>query len=401
MNKEIYLDYAATAPLDTKVKVAMLPFLDSSFGNPSALYKKGREAKLAVENSRKSIATLIGSRPEEIIFTAGGTESNNLAIFGIGRAARAKNKKKFPHIISTKIEHQSVLEPIKALVAEGFGASFVNVNSEGIIDIENLKKQIRPETVLISVMYANNEIGTIEPIAEIGKLIKLENQKRLSKNLPMVYFHTDACQAAGLLNLNVQQLGADLMTVNGSKIYGPKQSGFLFVRNGLNLKPLIYGGGQEKALRSGTENVAYIVGLAKALELAQVNKLNESKRLLDLRNYFFTKVSKIITNVSLNGPGLNSNNRLANNLNLGFTGLEGEALMLYLDAQGVCVSTGSSCDSSSNEDSHVLTAIGKKAENLKSAIRITLGKFTTKKDLEYTIKVLVRAVSILRKAKTL
>jgi cysteine desulfurase len=269
MQKEIYLDYAATTPLDTKVKASMLPYLGSAFGNPSALYKKGREAKQAVESSRKSIAGLIGSRPEEIIFTAGGTESNNLAIFGILRAALGQSKKKFPHIITTSIEHASVLEPIKSLQGEGFLASLVKVDSEGIVSPENIKKQIRPETVLVSVMYANNEIGSIQPIAEIGKLIRQENQKRAAKKLPVIYFHTDACQAAGLLDINVQKLGVDLMTINGSKIYGPKQSGFLFVRNGLNIKPLMYGGGQEKALRSGTENVANIVGFSTALKLAR------------------------------------------------------------------------------------------------------------------------------------
>jgi cysteine desulfurase len=400
MQKEIYLDYAATTPLDTKVKASMLPYLGSAFGNPSALYKKGREAKQAVESSRKSIAGLIGSRPEEIIFTAGGTESNNLAIFGILRAALGQSKKKFPHIITTSIEHASVLEPIKSLQGEGFLASLVKVDSEGIVSPENIKKQIRPETVLVSVMYANNEIGSIQPIAEIGKLIRQENQKRAAKKLPIIYFHTDACQAAGLLDINVQKLGVDLMTINGSKIYGPKQSGFLFVRNGLNIKPLMYGGGQEKALRSGTENVANIVGFSTALKLAQENKLKESKRLVALRDYFFEKLNKNISEISLNGPGLKSAKRLANNLNISVMGVEGEALLLYLDAQGVYVSTGSSCDSSSGQESHVLRAIGLNAKMSESAIRITLGKITNKKDIDYALQVLVRAVSLLRKSKT-
>jgi cysteine desulfurase len=290
------------------------------------------------------------------------------------------------------------LEPCKQLEKEGFEVTYLPVDGEGLVKINDLKKAIRADTFLVSVMWANNEIGTIEPIVEIGKLLKQINNNRKSGGLSRIAFHTDACQAAGALDINVNNLAVDLMTINGSKIYGPKQTGFLFVRVGTNIKPIIYGGGQEKALRSGTENVAGIVGLAKALELAQSYRVTESKRLVSLRDYFIKKILKLIPNVSLNGHKVN---RLPNNIHLTIKEAEGEALMLYLDAKGIYVSTGSACNSSSGELSHVLMSIGVKPKDIHCSIRITLGKTSNKKDLEFVLENLQEAVAMLRRVKKL
>lgn len=395
--KIIYLDHAAATFLDPKVKQAMEPFLASEYGNPSALYSKGLIASKAIASSRKIIATIIGARPNEIIFTAGGTEANNLAILGL-----AKKHKMPQHFIATTIEHSSVLKSLDALVGEGHKISLINVDKEGFVDFDKLKKEIRPQTVLISVMYANNEIGSIQPIAEIGKWLTRINNERTRKNLNRIYFHTDACQAAGVLDVNVNHLGVDFMTVNGSKIYGPKQVGFLYVRSGVELEPLIYGGGQERGLRSGTENVAGIVGMATALELAQQNKEKENIRLLKLRDRMFKNLKASIKALRLNGPGLNNKilNRLPNNLNLSFSGIEGESLLLYLDSYGICVSTGSACDTNSLEPSHVLSAIGLKNKDIKSSIRITLGKNNSIEEINYVAKILSQLVKELSKVKT-
>ncbi len=409
----IYLDFAATTFLDINVKKAMEPFWSGSFGNPSALYKQGREAAFAVDNARKTIAGIIGCRPEEVVFTAGGTESINLSLFGTARMAAAEGGAK-PHIISSAIEHHAVLESIDALRQEGIQADLVGVDEFGFVKLEEIKKAVRPETVLISIIYANNEIGTIEPIAEIGKWLRGENERRKAKNLPKIYFHTDACQAAGSLDLNVDRLGVDLMSVNASKIYGPKQTGFLFVRNGVRLKPIIFGGGQEKNLRSGTENVPGIIGLSEALKLAQKNREKENKRQSDLRDYFIKQILKKIPKAVLNGPGPFAKNRgrdfnqkerylarLPNNINISFLDVEGEALLLYLDSYGIAASTGSACASMSLDPSHVILAIGKPYEYAHGAIRFTLGKTTTKKQLDFVLKVLPEVVKELRRVSPL
>jgi cysteine desulfurase len=390
MNKTIYLDYAATTPMDSLVKKAMLPFFGVKFGNPSSLHRLGREAKQAVEEARKKIADLIGARSEEIIFTAGGTESVNLAIFGIAR----QHKPKQCRLIASKIEHHAVLSSFEALQKEGFGATLIKVDNNGSVNLNELKKAIRPETKLISIMYANNEIGAIEPIAEIGKWLRAENAKRKKQNKSPIIFHTDACQAAGFLDLDVNRLGVDLMTINGSKIYGPKQTGVLYVKRGIKLKPLICGGGQEQGLRSGTENVAGVVGLAKALELAQANREKENERLSGLSGYVIESIKKKIKNVYLNGS---LNNRLPNNINISIKDVEGETLLLYLDACEICVSTGSACESQNISPSHVLMAIGLTPRQAKESIRITLGKYTTKNDLDYFIKKLSEYVEMIRK----
>ncbi len=390
LKKNIYLDHAATTPLDPEVKKAMEPFWHEKFGNPSSLYQKGREAKLAIEDARNSIAGLIKARPSEIIFTAGGTESVNLAIFGVARMHPKA------HISTSKIEHHCVIESFKVLSSEGYRTTLVDVDDKGFVDIQKLKKSVRPETVLISVMYANNEIGTIEPISEIGRWLKGENKRRFAKHQSQIVFHTDACQAAGFLDLNVNKLGVDLMSVNGSKIYGPKQSGFLYVSSGTKLKPLIYGGGQENNLRSGTENVPGIAGFAKAFELAQKNKDKESRRLLKLSDRIIKKIRKNIANIKLNGPEIN-NQRLPNNINLTIKGVEGEALMFYLDSYGISASTASACSTGNIDPSHVLLAIGRSKKEAKSSIRFTLGKSTKKSDIDYLIKILPGLVKQIRK----
>jgi cysteine desulfurase len=403
--KNIYLDYAAATPLAPEVKKAMAPFWNEKFGNPSALYKEGKEANVALDEARAEIATLISAKQSEIFFTAGGTESVNLAIFGIARmnTESATNERgTSKHFITSAIEHHCVLNSFKALEGEGYKTTLVGVDKEGFINIDQLKKSISPQTVFISVMLANNEIGTIEPIAEIGKWLRALNQERIKKGLSKIVFHTDACQAAGFLDLNVDRLGIDLMSVNGSKIYGPKQTGFLYVRSGVILKPLVYGGGQEKELRSGTENVAGAVGLAKAFELAQASRLKENVKLINLRDYLITRLQKTIPGMLLNGPADNKlKDRLPNNVNFTIKGVEGESLMLYLDSYGISAATSSACTAASVEPSHVLVAIGHSAKDAKSSIRFSLGKATTKTEIDYLVKVLPQTVKELKKVKGL
>lgn len=419
--KSVYLDYAAATPIDFRVQKAMTPFLRGVFGNPSSLHQEGRKAKLAFDQARVDIAKIINAKPSEIIFTAGGSESVNLAIFGIARTyaewkTNADLRRKIPHIITSEIEHHSVINSVKALEGEGYKITFVDVDSEGFIKIDKLKKSIRPETVLISVMYANNEIGAIEPIGEIAKWLKQINTERERNGLTRILFHTDACQAAGILDLNVQRLGVDLMSINGSKIYGPKQSGVLYIRSGINIEPLVYGGGQERGLRGGTENVAGAVGLAKALSLVDNHREKENQRLLSLSNFLIKQIKTRILNVLLNGAEngqlkVYKNNkqqqnirhdqlkRLPNNINFTFKGVEGEALMLYLDARGFEVSTASACSTGNTEASHVLLAIGRGQEQAQSSIRFSLGKFTTLNDLKNLMKILPKLVKDLRNVR--
>ena len=276
--KLIYLDHAATTPLDPIVKKAMEPFWNKEYGNPSSIYNLGKRAHAAVTNARKSIANNLFAKPSEILFTAGGTESINAAIFGVAKNYKPA-KKHSPHFITSAIEHHAVLHCFDELERQGFAVTKVRVDSEGLINIKQLEKTIRPETVFISIMYANNEVGTIQPIASIGKLLRGVNESRIKDKRLRILFHTDACQAAGSLDLNVQKLGIDLLSANGSKIYGPKQTGFLYIRTGVTLQPIIYGGGQEKNIRSGTENVPGIVGLAKALYLTQKTRIKEKMNL--------------------------------------------------------------------------------------------------------------------------
>lgn len=400
LKKNIYLDHAATTPVRGEVLRAMMPYFEKQYGNPSSLYTLGVHAKEAIENSRKIIADCLSARPEEIIFTAGGTESVNLAILGSAKNYR-KLHKKGGHIITSKIEHHAVLRACEHLETQGYVVSYIGVDKNGIVDVASLKKAIRPDTFLISVMYANNEVGSIQPIREIASIIRKVNQFRnsLTRNSqPAILFHTDACQATGLLNINTLHLGVDMMTINASKIYGPKGVGALFVRKGLQLEPLIYGGGQEKEMRSGTENVPGIVGFAKAMELATKEKEQEGKRLKSLRNWFIKSLLHKFPEAKLNGPlppekaqdkygNIILDLRLANNINMSFPNIDGEALMLYLDAAGIAVATGSACAEAGGEPSHVLRAMGVGKEYIDGSIRMTLGRATTKKDLGHVLKV--------------
>ncbi len=392
--RQVYLDHAATTYLDKKVIAAMQPFFVEEFGNPSALYALGRRAHCEINEARRTIARLIGSLSDNIIFTGGGTESDNLAIFGIARAHKQKGK----HIISIAIEHHAISRPLEDLKKHGWEITYVKVDKNGLVNVKDVINTIRKDTVLISIMYANNEIGTIEPITEIGKAI-LKYRKENNSLYP--YFHSDACQAAGYLDLNVEKLHVDLMTINGSKIYGPKGVGMLYIRRGVKIKPIILGGSQEQRLRAGTENVAGIVGLAKAFELVQKNKEKESIRVAGLLGYLWERISKEIAEVKLNGPIIHNTkyiiqNRLPNNLNVTFQNIEGEAMLLYLDEYGIMCSTGSACTSDSLDSSHVLAAIGLPYEYAHGSIRFTFGKCNTRKDVDYVMKYLPKIVEILR-----
>lgn len=394
--KQIYLDHAAATPLEPVVFKAMQPFFTLEFGNPTALYSAGLRARKAVENARKSVAEILHTQQDTIIFTGSGTESNNLAIVGLG-----ENTQK-GHIITTPIEHHAVLNPIKKLEKYGWSVTYVPVDKEGRVNPSDVIKAIRPETVLISIMYANNEIGTIEPIAEIGRQI-LRYRKEQGSAFP--YFHTDACQAAGYLPLDVEKLHVDLMTMNGSKIYGPKGVGALYVRRGIKLVPQVLGGGQEKGLRSGTENVPAIIGFAKALELVQSPSparrgargevSREALRLQKLCTFFSKEVKKIVPNASFNGSEIGEN-RLPNNVHFTFPGVEGEALLIYLDAEGVACSVGSACAAEEGGPSHVLSAIGVLESGVASSARFTLGKSTQKSDIVKVLKALKKVIPLLR-----
>jgi len=388
--KQIYLDHAATTYTAPAVVKAMLPFFTDNFGNPSSLYEVGRIANGELNDARRKVAEILHALPDNIIFTGGGTESDNLAIFGVAHKHSHNGK----HIITTKIEHHAVLHACEQLEKEGFEISYLDVDSQGFISPKKVAAAIRPNTIFVSIMYANNEIGTVEPIADIGREI-LKYRKASNSIYP--FFHTDACQAAGVLELDVEKLHVDLMTINGSKIYGPKGVGVLYKRRGVQIQPLIVGGGQEMNLRSGTENVPGIIGLTKALELAQKNRHDENMRLVDLRNYFYEQIRTKISKIKLNGPDLgNEFVRLPNNLNVTFMDVEGEAMLLYLDSYGIMCSTGSACTSTSLEPSHVLMALGLPYEYAHGSLRFTLGHCTKKSDIDYVMKFLPGIVSKLR-----
>lgn len=389
--KQVYLDHAATTYSDQKVVETMLPYFTKIYGNPSALYRKGIEANGALNDARHAVAKLLGALPENIIFTAGGSESDNLAIYGIAQAHANKGK----HIITTAIEHHAVLAPIEDLEKQGWVVTYLKVDDQGFININEFKNALRPDTVLVSIMYANNEVGTIEPISEIGREI-LKYRKDNKTIFP--YLHTDACQAAEYLSLDVEKLHVDLMTINGSKIYGPKGVGLLYVRRGVRLKPQVLGGGQERHLRAGTENVPAIMGLSAALQIAQQNGQKEAIRLNKLSTYFLKELKDKIPKIRLNGPEIGPD-RLANNLNLAFDGIEGEALLLYLDECGIMCSNGSACTSESVDPSHVLTAMGLNAKVAQSSIRFTLGRSTQKSDIDYVMKHLPTLIQELREIK--
>jgi len=382
--KKIYLDNAATTAVDERVIKKMKPYFDEIYGNPSSFHSAGKAGKDAIEEARERVARIFNCKTSEIIFTSSGTESDNLAILGVAR------KRNSGHIITTKIEHPAVTEPCEQLEKEGFRVSYVKVNKEGLISPEDVVAAIQLDTILVSVMYANNEVGTIQPIKEIVEAVKKENKN--------ILVHTDACQAGGVLDLDVEELGVDLMTINGSKLYGPKGVGILYVRSGVKLQPLTFGGGQEQNLKPGTENVPAIVGFAEALDLSQKGKEKENKRLRELRNKLIKGILEGVERARLNG---HAEKRLPNNVNVSFARVEGEAIVLYLDSKGVFAATGSACSSKSLEPSHVILALGESAEVAHSSIRFTLGKDTIEKDIDYLLDILPGIIKDLRKISAL
>lgn len=386
----VYLDHAATTPMDSRVVDAMRPYFTTEYGNPSSLYADGRRAKEALDRARRAIATVFHCSPEELIFTGSGTESDNMAVLGVPRYHTAKGK----HVIVSAIEHHAVLNAAEHLRKEGFEVTVLPVDQYGVVDPQAVHAALRPETTLVSIMAANNEIGTIEPIREIVKVIREWKQTNGRKATDAPFVHTDACQAAGALSLDVQKLGVDLMTVNGSKIYGPKGTGVLYVRRGVRLEPLVYGGGQEQRLRSGTENVAGIIGFATALEIAEAQRVEESARLTVLRDRLIAGIMERVPKVVLNG---HPTERLPNNVNVSILDIEGEAMLLYLDAKGIAAATGSACDSESLDPSHVILAIGRPYEYAHASIRFTLGRSTTAEDIDYVLDVLPDITEKLRK----
>ncbi len=377
--KIVYLDYAATTPVAPEVIKAMQPFLSEEFGNPGSFNTLGMRARDAVDAARATIAQILHTKTSEIIFTAGGTESINLAIKGIVRG----NKEKGNHIITTKIEHQAVLQTCQYLEKyEGVEVTYLDVNEQGYVNPQDVEKAIKKNTILISVMYANNEIGVIEPLTEIGIIAHKHG----------IVFHTDACQA-GLLEVDVTKLNVDLLSLNGSKIYGPKGTGILYKKNGVPIHPIVHGGGQEQNLRSGTENVAGIVGFATALSLLQKNKKEESERLTKLQNKLIQGMLKTVPNTMLNGP---KEKRLPGNVSITFGNVDTEALLIALNDAGIYASSGSACTSKKIGASHVLLATGASAKRAEGTIRFTLGKYTTEQDMGYVLKIVPNIVKKLR-----
>lgn len=380
--KHIYLDNAAATPIEPAVLFRMLTYLKYNYGNPSSLYYEGRLAKQAIEEARDKISKIIGVENEEIIFTSGGTESDNLAILGIARAYKNKGK----HIIVSSIEHKAVLESCKKLELEGLEVTYLDVDKKGIISIEHFKSSIRPDTILVSIMYANNEIGTIQPLKKIAKIIK---ESKISKP----FFHTDACQAVSYLPTKVKSLGVDALTISSSKIYGPKGVGCLYLNKKIMIEPIIFGGGQEKGIRSGTENITGIVGFAEAVVISEKKRLSENKRLTLLRDYFLAKVRDKISGIIINGD---IKNRLPNNINISIAGVEGESLVLLLDKNGVACSTGSACSSLDITPSYVLNKIDISPELSHCSVRFTLGRYTRKVDIDFAVDILDKCVKRIR-----
>jgi cysteine desulfurase len=377
--KRVYLDYAATTPVHPNVLKAMIPYLTDAFGNPSSLYSYGGEAKGAIEEARAKVADLIGAQDEEIVFTGSGTEADNFAIKGVAFA----NESKGNHIITSSIEHHAVTETCKFLERRGFSVTYLPVDEYGLVDPHDVKKAITGKTILISVIHANNEMGTIEPIAEIGKVAKEAG----------VYFHTDAVQTVGHIPVDANELGVDLLSISAHKLYGPKGVGALYIRKGTKLIPFMHGGEQERRRRASTENVAGIVGLGTAAELARQEMDEEVQRLTRLRNRLIKGLLERIDHVRLNG---HPQKRLPNNINVSIDFVEGESMLLNLDLEGICASTGSACSSSSLEPSHVLLAMGLAHEQAHGSLRFTLGKWTTEEEIGQVLEVLPRIVAKLR-----
>lgn len=374
-----YFDNAATTRTDDEVLKEMLPYFSQSYGNPSSIYKIGRENRKAVEEAREKVAKAINAEPNEIYFTAGGSESDNTAIRGIAYAYKQRGN----HIITSKIEHPAVLETCKQLEKEGFEVSYIGVDEKGIVNLEELKNSIKETTTLITIMFANNEIGTIEPIKEIGKIAKENN----------IIFHTDVVQAVGSVKIDVKEMNIDSLSLSGHKFYGPKGIGALYVKKSVRFQKFVNGGHQEKNKRAGTENVPGIVGLGKAIEVAYSNLEEHNKKIKELRDYYVEEVRKRIPYIKINGD---MENRLPGNSNISFRFIEGEGLLLNLDLKGICASSGSACTSGSLDPSHVLLAIGLPHEIAHGSLRITIGKYNTKEEVDYLLNNLEEIVSRLR-----
>ena len=387
--KEIYLDNAATTPVDSAVLKKMQPYFNEKYGNASSVHSAGDLARNGMEKARQQIATFLNCLSEEIYFTSGATESDNWIIQGIIEKANDNDFKK-PHIIISVLEHKAILEPVLILEKKGLvEVTLLKVSNDGLIDTEEVLKEIKKNTVLISIMYANSEIGTIQPIKQIGQLIKEVNAKRENK----IVFHTDAVQAINYLNCNVEYLNVDALSLSGHKIYGPKGIGALYLKKGIEIGSLLKGGGHERGLRSGTENIPGIVGLGEAINLV-IKKQKDNIKIKTLRNKLITGIIKDIPNVQLNGS---LEYRLPNNIHFSFIGIEGEGLLIELSEKNIYVSTGSACASHSLKSSHVLSAIGLSDEESHSSVRFTLGRQTNSNDIDYVLKVLVKAVNRLRK----
>ena len=373
----IYLDNAASTQIHDDVLEAMLPYLKEQYGNPSSIHRYGRLANKAIEKARKQIAMLINADPSEILFTSGGTESNNTALYGIAA------KKPHSQIITSSIEHDAILEPCKKLAKDGFDVIYLPVDNHGVVNLSVLKNSLSDNTCLVSVMFGNNEMGTIEPIAQIAQLCN-------ERNIP---FHTDAVQAVGKITIDVKKLGVDLLSMSSHKINGPKGIGALYIRKGIDLIPIILGGGQEHGLRSGTENVANIVGFGKACELAKLHLSENISHMKKLRDNLVATILREIPGVALNG---HTENRLPNNAHFTFLGVAGEDLIIKLDEYGICASTGSACSVHTQKASHVLQAMGFSHEQITGSLRLTLGLFNNQQQIDETVNILKKVTAELR-----
>jgi len=379
MKKRVYLDYAATAPTDPEVLKAMEPYFFDKFGNPASIHSFGQEAKNGMEDARSVLASFLGATPSEIIFTSGGTESNNFVIKGVAAALKDKGN----HIITSAIEHHAVSEPCKYLEKQGFKVTYIGVDKSGLVSFEDISKAITPQTILISVMHANNEIGVIQPIAEIGKIAKEKG----------VYFHTDAVQTVGHIPVNVNDLNVDLLSLSAHKFYGPKGVGALYVRKGTRIERFLHGGDQESGRRASTQNTPGIVGLGKAIELCKAKMDEEARFQSSLRDRLIREIPEKIPEVILNG---HATQRLPNNVNFSIKYIEGESMLLNLDLLGIACSTGSACTSTSLEPSHVLLAIGLPHEIAHGSLRITMGRWTKDSDIDNLLEALPKVVAKLR-----
>jgi cysteine desulfurase len=381
--KQIYMDHSATTPVDQLVVDAMIPYFTEIFGNSSSLHSFGGEAAEALSMARKQVAEAIGALPEEIIFTSGGTESDNLAIRGVIPYNTSKK-----HIITSVIEHPAVLNTCSFLESMGHEVTYVPVDTEGIVDIRKLEESVRKDTVLISIMHANNEVGTIQPIKEIAQIAKKHD----------IYFHTDAVQTVGKIPVNVDELDVDMLSISSHKIHGPKGVGALYIRKGTAIEPIIFGGNHENGMRSGTENIPGIVGLAKAMSLAQQRLNADSKHMQEMRDSLISRIFDIIPDVRLNGHPVQ---RLPNNINLSFKYVEGESMLMLLDMKGIAVSTGSACSSKSLKASHVLSSLNLKDDYIHGSLRISLGRENTMEDIDYVVESLKETVLKLREMSPL